>query len=71
MDDIICTSQQSRYHVDTLDTSQDIDLHGVSIALGQNELIQDSRLKVKEGVRYALIGRNGSGQCIAYIPYKS
>ena len=62
MDQVVCTSQQSRYHVDTLDTSQDIDLHGVSVQLGQTELVQDSRLKVKEGVRYALTGRNGSGK---------
>lgn len=55
---INATSEQSRFHTETLNTSvAEIDLKGVSITIGQRELITDSRLKLKEGVRYALVGR--------------
>lgn len=51
-------SQQSRFHTETLDTIQgEIDLKDVTISIGDRELIMDSRLKVKGGVRYALVGR--------------
>ncbi|EIM83035.1 P-loop containing nucleoside triphosphate hydrolase protein [Stereum hirsutum FP-91666 SS1] len=60
---INATSEQSRFHTETLNTSvAEIDLKGVSITIGQCELIADSRLKLKEGVRYALVGRNGTGK---------
>ncbi|TCD63191.1 hypothetical protein EIP91_005858 [Steccherinum ochraceum] len=60
---IHATSQQSRFHTETLETAQgEIDLKGVAIAIGDNELITDSRLKLKAGVRYALVGRNGTGK---------
>ena len=55
---IVATSQQSRFHTETLNTSvAEIDLRGVTISIGQRELITDAKLKLKEGVRYALIGR--------------
>lgn len=51
-------SQQSRFHTETLESAQgEIDLKGVTISIGDNELIVDSRLKLKAGVRYALVGR--------------
>ncbi|KAI0704339.1 P-loop containing nucleoside triphosphate hydrolase protein [Cytidiella melzeri] len=56
-------SQQSRFHTETLDTAvAEIDLKGVTISIGQRELVADTRLKLKEGIRYALIGRNGTGK---------
>ena len=54
---IIATSQQSRFHTETLDTSIEVDLKDVTISIGDRELIVGSRLKLKEGVRYALVGR--------------
>ncbi|CAK5275316.1 unnamed protein product [Mycena citricolor] len=59
---IIVTSQQSRFHAETLDTSREIDLKGVTIAIGERELISQSHLRLKDGVRYGLVGRNGSGK---------
>ncbi|KAI0761905.1 P-loop containing nucleoside triphosphate hydrolase protein [Irpex lacteus] len=60
---IVATSQQSRFHTETLNTSvAEIDLKDVAISIGQRELITDTRLKLKEGVRYALVGRNGTGK---------
>ncbi|KAJ7498543.1 P-loop containing nucleoside triphosphate hydrolase protein [Mycena latifolia] len=56
------TSQQSRFHTETLDTSLEIDLKGVTISIGENELISSSHLRLKDGIRYGLVGRNGSGK---------
>jgi ATP-binding cassette subfamily F protein 3 len=56
MPDIKATSQQSRFHAETLDVPE-LDLSGVSIAIGERELLNDAKLKFKTGVRYALVGR--------------
>ncbi|KAF8213955.1 P-loop containing nucleoside triphosphate hydrolase protein [Mycena galopus ATCC 62051] len=59
---ITATSQQSRFHTETLDTTLEIDLKGVTIAIGERELISSSHLRLKQGVRFGLVGRNGSGK---------
>ncbi|KAF7302027.1 Iron complex transport system ATP-binding protein [Mycena indigotica] len=59
---ITAVSQQSRFHTETLDTSLEIDLKGVTISIGERELIASSHLRFKNGVRYGLVGRNGSGK---------
>ncbi|KAJ7437118.1 P-loop containing nucleoside triphosphate hydrolase protein [Mycena galericulata] len=59
---IIATSQQSRFHTETLDTTLEIDLKAVTISIGERELISSSHLRLKEGIRYGLVGRNGSGK---------
>ncbi|KAF7332392.1 Iron complex transport system ATP-binding protein [Mycena kentingensis (nom. inval.)] len=59
---ITAVSQQSRFHTETLDTSLEIDLKGVTISIGERELITSSALRFKNGVRYGLVGRNGSGK---------
>ncbi|KAJ7098765.1 P-loop containing nucleoside triphosphate hydrolase protein [Mycena belliarum] len=59
---ISATSQQSRFHAETLDTSLEIDLKGVTISIGERELIVASHLRLKDGIRYGLVGRNGSGK---------
>ncbi|KZO96205.1 P-loop containing nucleoside triphosphate hydrolase protein [Calocera viscosa TUFC12733] len=60
--EIICTSQQSRFHTDTLATSTEIDLKGVHISIGRTDLLVDCHLRLKSGVRYGLLGRNGTGK---------
>lgn len=65
---IHAVSQQSRFHTETLDTTTaEIDLNGVTIAIGERELIAGAKLKFKEGVRYALVGRcvGSQSKCIA------
>lgn len=53
-----------RFHLETLETaSKEIDLKGVSITVGRNEVLQDSHLRLKAGVRYALLGR-----CVPSLP---
>ena len=60
---IVATSQQSRFHSETLETSSTgIDLPGVNISVNMNDLLVDSHLKLKEGVRYGLVGQNGTGK---------
>ncbi|KAF7352440.1 Iron complex transport system ATP-binding protein [Mycena venus] len=59
---IIATSQQSRFHAETLDTTLEIDLKGVTISIGERELITSSHLRLKQGIRFGLVGRNGSGK---------
>jgi ABC-type transport system involved in cytochrome bd biosynthesis fused ATPase/permease subunit len=54
---ITATSQQTRFHVDTLESQTEIDLHGVGIAIGERELLVDVELRLKAGTRYALVGR--------------
>lgn len=54
---IQATAEQSRFHTETLDTSREIDLKGVTISIGERELLSGSHLRLKEGVKYALIGR--------------
>ena len=60
---IRATSQQSRFHLASIEAdTSDIDLETVCIAAGENEVLVDASLKIKEGVRYGLIGRNGCGK---------
>lgn len=56
------SSQQSRFHTETLDTSLEIDIKDVSISIGDRELLSSVHLRLKQGVRYGLMGRNGSGK---------
>jgi ATP-binding cassette subfamily F protein 3 len=59
---ILCTSQQSRFHAETLENSLDVDLKQVSVSIGQTELVESSHLRLKAGVRYAFVARNGAGK---------
>lgn len=47
------------FHLETLETaSKEIDLKGVTVAVGRTEVIADSHLRLKNGVKYALMGRS-------------
>ena len=61
---IVATNQQSRFHVDADDapTSKDIDVRDLTISVGGREIVEHVNLNIKEGGRYALIGRNGLGK---------
>lgn len=55
---ITAISQQSRFHTETLETSsRDVDLRGVTLAVGDSELLADAHLRLTAGQRYGLIGR--------------
>ncbi|KAF7355682.1 Iron complex transport system ATP-binding protein [Mycena sanguinolenta] len=49
LNSIVATSQQSRFHTETLDTTLEIDLKGVTISIGERELISSSHLRLKQG----------------------
>ncbi|THU91364.1 P-loop containing nucleoside triphosphate hydrolase protein [Dendrothele bispora CBS 962.96] len=59
---IQATSQQTRFALSLDPTSTDIDLPGVSLTIGQREILADAHLKLNAGVHYVLIGRNGVGK---------
>ncbi|EIW76298.1 hypothetical protein CONPUDRAFT_64371 [Coniophora puteana RWD-64-598 SS2] len=60
---IVATSQQSRFHKETLVTSsREVDLATVNISVNQLDLLVDAHLRLKEGVRYGLVGQNGVGK---------
>ncbi|KND03772.1 uncharacterized protein SPPG_01229 [Spizellomyces punctatus DAOM BR117] len=61
--EVVATSQVSRFHAETLDTlSNDVDLKGVNITVGDHALLVDANLRLFRGVHYGLIGRNGVGK---------
>ena len=60
---ISALSQESRFHLDTTDTgSLEIDLKTVSLTLAGRDLLSDAHLRLKAGVHYGLVGRNGTGK---------
>lgn len=62
---IVATAQQSRFHRETLETSsKDIDMQTVNISVNNLDLLVDAHLRLKEGVRYGLVGQNGVGKTI-------
>ncbi|KAF9219964.1 P-loop containing nucleoside triphosphate hydrolase protein [Gyrodon lividus] len=62
---IVATSQQSRFYKETLSTlSKDIDMQTVNISVNNLDLLVDAHLRLKEGVRYGLIGQNGVGKTV-------
>ncbi|GIL64084.1 hypothetical protein Vafri_18060 [Volvox africanus] len=56
--------QLSRFHTETIEGSAtgDVDIRGLSITVGDRELITDAHLALRRGVRYGLVGRNGTGK---------
>lgn len=61
---IHCSSQQTRFHAETLDTSSEIDLKDVTISIGEHEILEGAHLRLKSGVKYALVGRS-----VAFLPH--
>lgn len=61
---IVVTNQQSRFHVDADDapTSKEVDVRDLTISVGGREIVDHVHLLLKEGGRYALVGRNGLGK---------
>uniref|UniRef100_A0A7S3A552 Probable ATP-dependent transporter ycf16 n=1 Tax=Rhodosorus marinus TaxID=101924 RepID=A0A7S3A552_9RHOD len=59
-------SQQSRFHVTdhAANASADIDIKGINASFGTKEIFEDANLKLFNGVRYGLIGRNGVGKSL-------
>jgi ABC-type molybdenum transport system ATPase subunit/photorepair protein PhrA len=60
---IKATSQESRFHTESISTSsKEIDLKDVNLFVGARQLLQDAHLRLKEGIHYGLVGRNGTGK---------
>ncbi|ORY88253.1 P-loop containing nucleoside triphosphate hydrolase protein [Leucosporidium creatinivorum] len=59
---IKCSAQQSRFHAATLDTTTEVDIKDLTISVGEKDLLASAHLRLKNGVRYGLVGRNGTGK---------
>lgn len=72
---IECRAQQSRFWTDTLTAGIEIDLKDVSIAVGtgkdQRELLTNAHVRLKEGVRYGLVGRCGKTFIVLFGPIQA
>lgn len=70
---IECRAQQSRFWTDTLTSGVEVDLKDVTVNIGERELLSNAHVRLKEGVRYGLIGRyvaspdwSRSTQCVSH-----
>jgi ATP-binding cassette, subfamily F, member 3 len=54
---IRCSAQQSRFHAATLDGGNEVDIKDLTISVGERDLLASSHLRLKNGVRYGLVGR--------------
>lgn len=61
---IVVTSQQSRFHTESIDapTLKEIDIKDLTISVGGLELLDHANLRIQEGVHYVFHGRNGTGK---------
>lgn len=63
MQSIVATTQQSRFHTETLETfCEDVDLKGLTLTAGDKELLSDTQLRLFSGRHYGLVGANGTGK---------
>jgi len=63
------TSQQTRFHIPPSATTASnssvagsLDIPGVTLTLGQQEILSDAHIKLSSGVHYVLAGQNGVGK---------
>ena len=63
-DEIVVTTQQSRFHADAADApeSKEVDIKDVTLSIGERELLSSAHLRIQEGVHYVFVGRNGTGK---------
>lgn len=61
---IVVTSQQSRFHTESIDapTLKDIDIKDLTISISGLELLDHANLRVQNGKHYVFHGRNGTGK---------
>lgn len=61
---IVVTSQQSRFHTESIDapTLKEIDIKDLTISIGGLELLDHASLRIQNGVHYVFHGRNGTGK---------
>lgn len=51
------TSQVTRFHIqEHADRARDVDLHQVTVTIGDNEVLSDAHLQLMQGVHYGLLG---------------
>ena len=59
---IVATSRQTRFNPLVQGDASEVDLNDVDISIGEREILVDARIRLKNGIKYGLIGRNGCGK---------
>lgn len=59
---IVAVSRQTRFNPLVQGDASEIDLNDVDITIAEREILVDARIRLKNGVRYGMIGRNGCGK---------
>lgn len=55
---IVATSRQTRFNPLVQGDASEVDLNDVNISIGEKEILGDARIRLKNGVKYGLIGRS-------------
>jgi ATP-binding cassette subfamily F protein 3 len=55
---IVATSRQTRFNPLVQSDASEVDLNDVNISIGEKEILVDARIRLKNGVKYGLIGRS-------------
>lgn len=64
---IVATSRQTRFNPLVQGDASEVDLNDVDISVGEREILVDARIRLKNGIKYGLIGRNGCGKSSGYL----
>ena len=59
---MVATSRQTRFNPLVQGDASEVDLNDVDISIGEREILVDARIRLKSGIKYGLIGRNGCGK---------
>lgn len=62
---VVATSRQTRFNPLVQGDAGEVDLHDVTISVGERELLVDGRVRLKNGVKYGMIGRYAFGICVS------
>ena len=55
---IVATSRQTRFNPLVQSDASEVDLNDVNISIGEREILVDARIRLKNEVKYGLIGRS-------------
>lgn len=59
---VVATSRQTRFNPLVQGDASEVDLNDVNISIAEREILVDARVRLKNGIKYGLIGRNGCGK---------
>jgi hypothetical protein len=66
---VVATSRQTRFNPLVQGDAGEVDLHDVTISVGERELLVDGRVRLKSGVKYGMIGRYAFCLCVSLMDH--